>query len=72
MGFEPWQLGAMEEFGHMDTSSGLVHRVARALAKSSNDTLEEEEFRDTCIACGVDPDSFTENDLDQLRGLLND
>lgn len=71
MGYKPWQLAAMEEAGYMDTSTSLIHRVARYLSKSSNDIIEPDEFRRACIACGVDPDSFTQRDLDELQTLLN-
>lgn len=71
MGYKSWQLAAMEEFGYIDTSAGLIHRVARFLSESPNDTIEPEEFRRACIACGVDPDSFTQSDLNQLQNLLN-
>ena len=43
--WEAWQLAALEDLGLMDTSTGLVNRVARELAKSPNDTIETEEFR---------------------------
>ena len=69
--FEPWQLAMMEDYGLMDTNTGLINRVARQLAKSPNDTIDTDEFRDTFYACGVDPDSFTQSDLDQLQRKLN-
>lgn len=56
----------------MSTSSSLVRRVARFLSKSPNDTIKETEFRDACVQCGVDLDSFTESDLEQLQEILND
>ena len=70
--FEPWQLAMMEDCGLMDTDTGLVNRVAYELAKSPNDTIETAEFRSACYACGVDPDSFTQRDLDQLRRKLGE
>ena len=72
MGYKPWQLAAMEESGYMDTNISLIHRVANFLPKSSNDTIEPEEFRRACVVCGVDPDSFTQSDLNQLQALLNE
>ena len=69
--FEPWQLAMMEDYGLMDTNTGLINRVARHLAKSPNDTIDTAEFRSTCYSCGVDPDSFTQGDLDQLQRKLN-
>ncbi len=71
MGYEPWQLAAMEEYGHTDTSTGLINRVARYLAKSPNDFIESEEFQRACIACGVDPSFYTQKGLDQLQKTLN-
>ena len=57
--WEAWQLAALEDLGLMDTGTGLVNRVAYKLAESPNDTIGTEEFRRTCLSCGVDPDSFT-------------
>jgi hypothetical protein len=70
--FKDWQLAMMEDYGLTDTNTGLVNRVARQLAQSPNDTIETAEFRSACISCGVDPDSFTQSDLDQLQKKLNE
>ncbi len=72
MPFKPWHLAAMEDYGYTDTNTGLINRVARYLAKSPNDTIGSDEFRRACIACNVDPDSFTDSDLDQLQRKLNE
>ena len=72
MAFKAWQLAALEEYGYMDTSDGLINRVARTLAKSPNDTIDTAEFRSACISVGVDPDSFTQRDLDKLQRKLNE
>ncbi|MBR3544617.1 MAG: hypothetical protein IKN76_01000 [Oscillospiraceae bacterium] len=69
--FKDWQLAAMEDYGLMDTNTGLINRVARALAQSPNDSIDTAEFRSACLSCGVDPDSFTQEDLDQLQTKLN-
>ena len=66
-----WQLAALEEYGMTDTNTGLINRVARVLAKSPNNTIETAEFRSACISCNVDPDSFTQKDLDQLQRKLS-
>ncbi len=70
--WEAWQLAALEDLGLTDTGTGLVNRVARKLAESPNDTIGTDEFRRTCLSCGVDPDSFTQSDLDQLQRKLNE
>ena len=69
--FKDWQLAAMEDYGLLDTNTGLINRVARALAQSPNDSIDTAEFRSACLSCGVDPDSFTQEDLDQLQTKLN-
>ena len=67
-----WQLGMLEDYGFMDTNTGLINRVARRLAESPNDTIDTAEFRQACFDCGVHPDSFSQSDLDQLRKRLNE
>ena len=69
---KPWQLAAMEDYGLTDTNTGLINRVARRLAQSPGDTIDTAEFRSACIACGVDPDSFTPGDLAALQRKLNE
>ena len=69
---EAWQLAMMEDYGLTDTSTGLINRVARQLAESPNAVIETDEFRSTCLSCGVDPDSFTQRDLEQLQRKLNE
>lgn len=71
MKFKPWHLAAMEEYGYMTTNTGLINRVAHYLADSPNNTIDTTEFRGACYACNVDPDSFTQSDLDQLQRKLN-
>ena len=69
--FKAWHLGVIEEAGYMDTNTSLINRVAYYLANSPNDTIDTDEFRAACIHCNVDPDSFTQSDLDQLQRKLN-
>ena len=64
-------MAAMEEHGYTTTSDGLINRVAYYLANSPNDTINTEEFRRACYACNVDPDSFTQSDLNKLQRKLN-
>lgn len=72
MGYKAWHLAAMEEYGYMDTNDGLINRVAHYLAKSPHNTIETAEFQQACIACGVDPNSFTQSDLNKLQRKLNE
>ncbi len=70
--FKDWQLAMMEDYGLMDTNTGLINRVARRLAESPNDSIDTAEFRQTCVSCGVDPDSFSQSDLAALQRKLNE
>ena len=70
--FKDWQLAMMEDYGMMDTNTGLINRVARHLAKSPNETTVTEEVRSACLSGGVDPDSVTQSDRDQLQRKLNE
>ena len=70
MELKPWMLAAMEEKGYMTTNEGLINRVANYLSESPNDIIETDEFRDACISCNVDPDSFSEEDLKKLQSKL--
>lgn len=71
MSYKPWMLAAMEEAGYMTTNEGLINRVANYLSHSPNDVIETDEFREACVSCNVDPDSFTQSDLDRLQRKLN-
>ena len=64
-------LGFLESEGYMDTNEGRISRVARILGKSPNEVIDTEEFRNACAAAGVDPNSFTQKDLDNLQNKLN-
>jgi len=68
--FEPWIFSAIEEDGYMDTSEGLINKVSKYLANSQNDVINTAEFRNACIACNVDPDSFSQSDLEKLQRKL--
>lgn len=67
---DPGFLGFMESEGCMDTKEGKLCRIAKVLNESPNDVIDTDEFRAACAAAGVDPDSFTQDDLDRLQEKL--
>lgn len=67
---DPGFLAYMESEGVGDTSEALISRVAQILNDGQNDTVSTEEFRSACLTAGVDPDSFTQADLDALQRML--
>ena len=70
--FDPWMLAGMEDDGLLDTSRSLNMRVARYLAENGSDDIGDDEFREACIACNVDPDSITSSDLIEIQNKLNE
>lgn len=67
---DPGFLAYMESEGVGDTSEALIYRVAQILNDGQNDIVSTAEFRSACLTAGVDPDSFTQADLDALQRLL--
>ena len=67
---DPGFLGYMESEGYTDTDEGLISRVAKVLNNSPNEVIDTEEFRRACILSGVDPNSFTQRDLEKLQRKL--
>ena len=66
MPFEPWMLAAMEDEGIMDTRTGRINKVARFLAKQNLDYIGNAEFIQACHACGTDPNSFDQEDIQKI------
>ena len=67
---DPGFLAYMESEGVGDTNEALISSVAQILRDCQNDVISTEDFRSACIAAGVDPDSFTEEDMDELQRML--
>lgn len=72
MGFEPWMLAAMEDNGYMTTSHGLNMKVAHYLAKNGSSDIDEDVFKSACATCGVDVDSITQSDLEDIQRKLDE
>lgn len=72
MEFEPWMLAVMEDCGHMDTKTSQINRMAIWLKNNMIGTVVDQEiFDQACAACQVDPDDFTQNDLERIINKLN-
>lgn len=67
---DPGFLAYMESEGVRDTNQALIASVTQILRGCQNDIISTEDFRSACIAAGVDPDSFTEEDMEELEWLL--
>lgn len=70
MPFEPWQLAAMDEYGYNEDRNSPIRQVAEHLAKHCVGTVGYEEFAQSCSACGVSPESFSQADITKLNLIL--
>ncbi len=79
--YEPWQLVALEEYGYIDTREGILNRIARYLAKTNFDgvdnihdididNIDAEDFEKACVECGVDPSTLTQEDREKINRKL--
>ena len=71
MAFEPWQLGLIDEAGYNGIRRDHLERVAREIEKLPGDILDTTAFRNACYRAGVNPNNFTQSDLDDLQDYLN-
>lgn len=72
MGFEGWQLGLIDEAGYNGISDEHIERVADALRETGLTSIDRSTFDSACYACCIDPDNFTQSDLDALERKLNE
>lgn len=71
MAFEPWQLGLIDEAGYNGIRDEHLERVAREIEKIPQDVIDTDDFRADCRRACVDPENFTQSDLDELQEYLN-
>ena len=71
MGFEPWMLAAMDDAGFNGITDEHIRRVAREIQEIGQAYIDRQTFNLACFAVGVDPENFTQDDLDELEEVLN-
>lgn len=70
--FEPWQLAAIDDAGYNGIRDGHIDRVAESLLSTGLTEIDRSTFDYHCHKCDVDPDNFTQADLDRLQEKLNE
>lgn len=70
--FEPWQLAAIDDAGYNGIRDEHIDRVAESLLSTGLTEIDRSTFDYHCHKCGVDPDNFTQADLDRLQEKLNE
>ncbi len=71
MAFEAWQLGLIDSAGYNGIREEHIEAVAQEIEKTALTEIDTETFRAACYSAGVDPDNFTQSDLDRLEDYLN-
>ena len=72
MMFEPWQLAAMDDAGYNGIRDEHIDRVAESLLSTGLNEIDRNAFEYHCHKCGIDPNNFTQADLDRLQEKLNE
>ena len=67
MAFEPWMLGAIDEAGYNGIRDEHLARVAEKLLADDKEIIDQDDFERACRMAGVDPENFTQDDLDRLE-----
>lgn len=71
MYYEPWMLAAMDQAGYNGITDDHINAVANEILKTGITQVSRRDFESACRRCGVNPDNFTQNDLDALENQLN-
>ena len=69
--FQGWQLAAIDDAGYNGIRDEHIEKVARVIEDSGMSHVGNEEFAWACRKCGIDPDTFTQADVDRLGDRLN-
>ena len=70
--FEPWQLAMIDEAGYNGIRDEHIDRVAASLLSTGLTNIDRDTFEHHCRMCGIDPDNFSQEDLDALEIKLNE
>ena len=70
--FEPWQLSAMDDAGYNGIREEHIDRVAESLLATGLTEIDRCTFDYHCHKCDIDPNNFTQTDLERLQEKLNE
>lgn len=72
MQYEPWMLAAMDDVGYNGIRDEHIDTVAEELLNTGKTDISREDFEAACERCGIDPNIFTQEDLNELEDVLNE
>lgn len=70
--FEPWQLAMIDDAGYNGIRDEHIEKVAHSLLSTGLTEIDCDTFNYHCHKCGIDPNNFTQSDLDTLESRLNE
>lgn len=70
--FEPWQLGMIDEAGYNGIREEHLKKVAASLLSTGLSEIDKDTFERHCRKCGINPNNFSQADLDALESKLNE
>ena len=71
MSFEPWMLAAIDHAGYNGIRDAHIADVAQQILRAGTTENSRQDFDVACRHCGLDPENFTQTDLDRLQDYLN-
>lgn len=70
--FEPWQLALIDQAGYNSITDNHISKVASSLKSTGLTHIDANMFSHHCRKCGINPDNFTQADLNRLQQKLNE
>lgn len=71
MTYEPWMLAAIDQAGYNGIRDEHIIAVANELLKTGRSSISRADFDRACSRCGINPNNFTQQDLNTLEDYLN-
>ena len=69
--FKPWQLAMIDDAGYNGIRDEHIDRVAKSLLTTDLTEIDRRMFDYHCHKCGIDPNNFTQEDIELLQKKLN-
>ena len=71
MPIDAWKMAMFDAAGYNGIRPDHIEAVAAEIEKLPQDVIDTADFKRACYRAGVDPDNFTQRDLDELQDYLN-
>lgn len=70
--FNPIELAMIDEAGYNGIRDEHIAKVATSILSTGLTEIDRETFELHCYRCGIDPNNFTQRDLDKLLDILSE